>query len=66
MAKIIGRHKLPKKMAIEYISDIGQAAFQLQHFSDKELNEAMSFMRQVNPELFDFVTKMVTLTLDRR
>jgi len=63
---IIGKHKLPKKMAIEYISDIGKAAFELQHFSDRELFDAMTFMRQVNPELFDFVTKVITLKLDSK
>lgn len=50
----------PRKMAIEYLSDIGKAGFELQHFSDAELADAMKFMRAVNPELFDFIGKVIT------
>lgn len=47
------------KMAIEYLSDIGKAGFELQRFTDAELVEAMKFMRVVNPELFTFIGNVI-------
>ena len=53
-----------KKMAIEHLSDIGRAAFHLQAFTEAERVEAMRFMRTANPELFEFLVRVLTADLE--
>ena len=50
-----------KKMAVEIVSDIGQKAYQLQFHGDKEIEDAVAFLRKVNPEpgIFDWLVKIL-------
>lgn len=45
--------------AISIISDIGCLGFDLQHYSDHDILVAMTFMRTANPEMFDFLAKVL-------
>lgn len=45
--------------AAELVSDIGSLGFDLQHHSDEEIAEAVAFLRKVNPEMFDWLVKIL-------
>lgn len=46
--------------AAEIVSDIGSLGFDLQHHSDTEIAAAVAFLRrQVNPEMFDWLVKVL-------
>ncbi len=49
-----------KKSAVELVSDIGQKGYYLQQFSDVEIAAAVAFLRKVNPEMFDWIAKILS------
>lgn len=51
------------KHPIEYLSDIGKAAFDLRAFSDQDIATAMQFMVSVNPDLFRFLADKIAGSL---
>lgn len=50
------------KPAVELVSDIGAKAFDLQHHSDADIREAVKFLRTVNPEMFDWLVRILSDT----
>lgn len=48
-----------RKMAIELLSQIGTLGYDLQFHHQAEIAEAMKFMRTANPELFDWLAKVL-------
>lgn len=53
------RTRKPKKTALEIISDIGCKGFVLQYYTEAEIAEAMRFMRQANPQMFDWLSRVM-------
>jgi hypothetical protein len=49
----------PTKTALEILSDIGCEGFDLQYYSETEIAEAMRFMRQANPQMFDWLARVL-------
>lgn len=45
--------------AAELVSDIGSLAFTLRHHSTADIAEAVTFLRTVNPEMFDWLAKLL-------
>lgn len=45
--------------AIEIVSDIGSLGFALQHHSDDAIQQAVIVLRTVNPEMFDWLVKIL-------
>ncbi len=45
--------------AAEMVSDIGALGFALQHHSEAEIAHAVNFCRMVNPEMFDWLSKLL-------
>jgi hypothetical protein len=45
--------------AAEIVSDIGALAHDLQHHSDAEIVEAVTFCRRVNPEMFVWLVNVL-------
>lgn len=45
--------------AAELVSAIGSLGFDLQHHSDEQITAAVSLLRTVNPEMFDWLSKLL-------
>lgn len=45
--------------ALDLVSDIGKLGFDLQHHSDEQIAEAVTMLRTVNPEMFDFISRQL-------
>ena len=48
-----------RKTSIELLSDIGSKAYDLQAFTDLEIQAALSVLRSVNAPLFDWLTALL-------
>lgn len=48
-----------QRMAIELLSDIGSKAYDLQVYTDPEIQAALAVMRSVNAPLFDWLTQLL-------
>lgn len=53
MAKRQGR--VPKKTAVEIVSAIGSLGYDLQYYDEATIEQAVEFLRKVNPKLFDWL-----------
>lgn len=56
----MGKRRL--RPAIEIISDIGSLGYDLQHHAEPDIAAAMTFIRQANPEMFDWLAKVLDVT----
>jgi hypothetical protein len=45
------------RSAIELVSDIGSLGFDLQHYSELEIKQAVKVLREFNPEMFDWLVR---------
>jgi len=45
--------------ALELVSDIGCLGFDLQHHSDVQIAEAVKLLRLSNPQMFDWLVKVL-------
>jgi len=45
--------------ALNIVSDIGALGFDLQHHTDAEIADAVTLLRTVNPEMFDWIVKVL-------
>lgn len=45
--------------AAEIISAIGSLGFELQHHSEPAIQDAVRFLRTVNPEMFDWLVRVL-------
>lgn len=45
--------------AVEIVSDIGALGFDLQHHTDGQIAEAVTVLRTVNPEMFDWLSRIL-------
>lgn len=45
--------------AAELVSDIGSLGFDLQHHSTADIADAVTFLRTVNPEMFDWLSRLL-------
>ncbi len=45
--------------ALELVSAIGSLGFDLQHHSDTDIADAVELLRKVNPEMFDFIWRVL-------
>ncbi len=52
---------MPRKLrpALELVSDIGSLGFDLQHYSDEEIALAVTYLRTVNPEMFEWLVRVL-------
>jgi hypothetical protein len=48
------------RSAVELVSDIGSLGFDLQHHSEAQIAEAVRLLRTVNPQLFDWLVRVLT------
>lgn len=48
---------MKKKTVLELPSDIGQSGMELQRHPAAEIKECVTFMRNVNPALFDWISE---------
>lgn len=48
------------KSAIELVSDIGAKGFDLQHHSESDIAEAVTFLRHVNGPMFDWLVRVLS------
>jgi hypothetical protein len=48
------------KPAIAIVSDIGSKAFDLQHHSEREIQEAVKILREVNGPMFDWLVQVLS------
>ncbi len=48
-----------RKSALELLSDIGSKAYDLQAFTDLEIQAALAVLRSVNRPLFDWLTALL-------
>jgi hypothetical protein len=46
---------------VEIVSDIGALGFDLQHHSEGEIVRAVTMLRTVNPDMFDWLVRMLEL-----
>lgn len=46
--------------ALNIVSDIGCLGFDLQHHSEKDISEAVAFMRLSNQEMFDWIARHIS------
>jgi len=53
----MSRRKL--RPALELVSDIGSLGFDLQHHSDEQIREAVKLLRTVNPEMFNWLARLL-------
>lgn len=51
--------------AVEIVSDIGSLGFDLQHYSDEQIAEAVKVLRTVNTEMFDWLCKVLAAGKER-
>lgn len=47
------------RLAIELISSIGSLGFDLQHHPDAAIEEAVALLRTVNPQMFDWLSRVL-------
>ena len=47
------------KHPVELLSDIGSRVFELQHYGDEDIFNAMDFIRNANPEIFEFLSTVL-------
>lgn len=45
--------------ALDIVSDIGALGFDLQHHDDQSITAAVTLLRTVNPEMFDWLVKVL-------
>lgn len=52
---------MPRRLrdAVTLVSAIGSLGFDLQHHSDEQIAEAVAFLRKVNPEMFDWLVRVL-------
>lgn len=53
------------RMAIELLSDIGSKAYDLQVYTEPEIQAALAVMRRVNAPLFDWLTQLLVAAQER-
>lgn len=49
------------RTALTIVSDIGALGFDLQHHSDEAVAEAVKILRTVNPEMFDYLSRVLSV-----
>lgn len=54
---------MPRKIrtAVELVSDIGSKGFDLQHHSDADIKAAVTLLRTVNPQMFDWLVRVLSV-----